>query len=276
MRVAHSFATQHADEAETALSYLVNTFTHAGDPFSVKLDLRRYLEVANRRREYPGFPFIRLPQVDVDALKQTHSPFAEVVVRRESVRDYAGTLTQNQLSQILHLSAGIRRKDLNGTVFRHYPSAGGLFPMDIFLCIKDVEGLEPGVYFYDPHEHGLWHIGSRDGAEECFGALTGAQSFVSGMACALLLTADLDKTLWKYGGRGLRYVFLDCGHLAQNLTLSAQACGAGTCGIGGFCENDLHRVLGLAVPDEVVLYALALGVPKASASTTENPAERYL
>ncbi len=278
MSGSHAFATNHQDEVDSALKYMVNTFMQPGDGQSVKLDLKRYLEVANRNREYPAFPLVKLPQVDMESLKAAQAPFCEILVQRESVREYSGTLSLLQLSQILFLSAGIRKTDSNGTLYRHYPSAGGLFPIDIFVCVQNVEGVEPGVYCYDPREHGLWHIGARDASEVCLKALTGALSFIGGASCALLLSADLDKTLWKYGGRGLRYVFLDCGHLAQNLSVSAQACGAGTCGIGGFCENEIHRVLGLAVPDEMVLYALALGVPKKSTmtKTVQNSAERYL
>jgi SagB-type dehydrogenase family enzyme len=277
MVTSHPFSTDHTDDVNAALEYFVNSFMHRGEGRSVKLDFRHYLEVANRKRDDLLFPFHPLPRFSAEAAEKNFPTFANVLTTRSSVREFSkDAMPLETLSQILYLSAGIRHVEAHGTTFRHWPSAGGLFPVNLFLCVQNVVGLEPGVYSYDPHEHGVRHLRGAADSQQCMSALLGAQPWIENASCAILLAADMDKTLWKYGGRGLRYVFLDCGHLGQNLSLCAHAVGAGSCAIGGFCEKELHQSLGLSIPDEAVMYALAVGMPKQVETKTGNSVERYL
>ncbi len=68
------------------------------------------------------------------------------------------------------------------------------------------------------------------------------------------------RTMWKYGQRGYRYVWLDAGHLAENIYLIATALGLGAVSIGGFFDSELHTLLRLP-EDEWPLYALCVGYP---------------
>jgi SagB-type dehydrogenase family enzyme len=277
MNTSHPFATDNTEDVKVALDYLVNSFMHKGEGRSVKLDLRYYLEVANRVRTDGIFPFVKLPRFQDCSTEYLHSQFSDAVTTRESVREFeTKPMSLEDLSRLLFLSAGIRRVDDHGSTFRHWPSAGGLFPINLLICVQNVEGLSAGVYSYEPLAHGLRHLRGESDSRECVSLLLGGQPWIQNASCAILLCADLDKTLWKYGGRGLRYVLLDCGHLGQNLSLCAHAIGAGSCAIGGFCENELHQKLGLAVPDESVMYALAVGIPKKSNQKPGPSTERYL
>lgn len=277
MNTSHPFATNHTEDVKIALDYLTNSFMQKGEGRSVKLDFRYYLDVANRSRTDDIFPFVTLPRMQECSKDYRFSQIAEIMTTRESVREFdSAPMSLEDFSKLLFLSAGIRRVDEHGTTFRHWPSAGGLFPINLIICVQNVAGLNSGVYSYDPRAHGLRYLRGEDDSKECVSLLLGGQPWITNASCAILLCADLDKTLWKYGGRGLRYVLLDCGHIGQNLSLCAHAIGAGSCAIGGFCENELHQRLGLATPDESVMYALAVGIPKKSNQKTGPATERYL
>jgi SagB-type dehydrogenase family enzyme len=279
MKTNHPYASHHPDNQKIAFEYLVNTLEHRGTTAKLRIDNRIYLQLASRRRLNPLSPAIPLAAgcaCDSHGGNNEGPSLASVMRSRESVRDYEEKpLSFAALSEILWNAAGIRATDLNGLTFRHYPSAGGLYPIQLFVGAKRVEGVEPGIHYYCPHTNSLQLIAGREAMEEAESALLGAQPWIAQAGCFLMFVAETDKTLWKYGSRGLRYILLDCGHVAQNISLMATAVGLGSCGIGGFYELELQEHLAISQPDEIVIYAMTLGIPKTGNKQDSSPTERY-
>jgi SagB-type dehydrogenase family enzyme len=90
--------------------------------------------------------------------------------------------------------------------------------------------------------------------EGCFG-----QEMIQGAAANFIYTALPYRTTWRYGQRGYRYIYIDAGHIGQNLSLAAEAVGAGACMIGAYLDEALNDVLGIDGTQEFVIYVAAVG-----------------
>jgi SagB-type dehydrogenase family enzyme len=74
-----------------------------------------------------------------------------------------------------------------------------------------------------------------------------------------LWTAVTQRTFWKYGQRGTRYIYLDAGHAGQNLYLAAAALGLGCCAIGAFFDDEINSLLGVDGENETIVYMASVG-----------------
>jgi SagB-type dehydrogenase family enzyme len=184
----------------------------------------------------------------------------EAIGERRSVRSFADdAVALEQVSQICWAAAGATIDGLSGPT-RAAPSAGGLYPCEIYVVAGRVVGLEPGVYHYRWRDHALERIRSGDQRLQLASAALG-QSFVARAPACIVITAIYGRTTGKYGERGaLRYVAMDAGHAAQNVALQAVALGLGTTTVGAFDDHEVARVL--EVRGEVPLYIMPMGRPK--------------
>jgi SagB-type dehydrogenase family enzyme len=142
---------------------------------------------------------------------------------------------------------------------RNAPSAGALYPIELYLAARKVDGLAPGVYKYLPDVHRVrqWIEGDL-GSELASGALN--QDFVRRAAVMLVFTAVETRTTEKYRERGIRYVHIEIGHAAQNALLQAVAMGLSAVVVGAF--DDLHVSKSLHLPEtEQARYLMAVGNP---------------
>ena len=178
----------------------------------------------------------------------------ETLLERRSIREYSGEpLTLQEVSQLLWAAQGIT--DPRG--FRTAPSAGGLYPLEIYVVVGDVEGLDVGVYKYRPQEHTLVKMLDGDKKDKLAEAALG-QTWVKEAAIDIVITAVYERTTAKYGDRGVRYVHMEAGHAAQNLCLQATAMNLGTVTVGAFHDEQVKEVLG-SPEDEQPLYVLPVG-----------------
>ncbi len=178
----------------------------------------------------------------------------EALLQRRSIRDYSEEpLSLEQLAQLLWAAQGITSRDGKRTA----PSAGGLYPLEVYAVVGNVAGLDPGVYRYIPGTHSLFKV--LDG--DCRNPLSQAalnQEWVSRGAIDIVITAIYERTTVKYGERGIRYVYMEAGHASQNICLQAVALGLGTVTIGAFDDDDVKKVLN--IPDnEETLYIMPVG-----------------
>jgi SagB-type dehydrogenase family enzyme len=183
----------------------------------------------------------------------------EAVEIRRSLRRYTETpLSVPELSYLLWCTQGVKKATANATL-RTVPSAGARHCFETFLLINRVDGLEPGLYRYLALEHRLLPV-NRDHrirstiVESCLG-----QEFVGECAAMFIWTAAASRMTWRYGERGYRYMFLDAGHVCQNLYLAAETVECGACAVGAFDDDLLNRALGLDGEEQFVVYAAALG-----------------
>ena len=178
----------------------------------------------------------------------------EALLSRRSIREYTGEpLTLQEVSQLLWAAQGIT--DPRG--FRTAPSAGALYPLELYVVVGDVENLAKGVYRYEPQEHELIKVLDGDQRLEVAKAALKQES-VEKAAIDIVVTAVYERTTVKYGDRGIRYVHMEVGHAAQNLCLQATAMNLGTVTVGAFYDEQVKEVLNLP-ENEHPLYIIPVG-----------------
>ena len=176
--------------------------------------------------------------------------------RRRSVRNYTGeSLKLEELSQLLWAGQGLT----GGGGTRTSPSAGGLFPVQMYAVVDNVHNLGKGIYKYDGETHSIFPVGSGDKRSELAEAAL-RQECIMKCAVAIVITADISKTAWKYGERAERYVFMEAGHVSQNINLQATAIGLGTVAVGAFFDDSVKSVLKLSA-NLRPLYIMPVGRP---------------
>ncbi len=175
---------------------------------------------------------------------------------RRSVREFGkAALTQAEVSQLLWAAQGITSHD----GLRTAPSAGALYPLELYLVVGMVRDLDPGVYKYTPSGHKLMKIIAGDQRHKLASAAHGQDS-VADAAAVLVFTAVERRTTRKYGSRGVRYVHIEIGHASQNVFLQAMALGLGTVVVGAFEDDRVGELLNLP-QGEAPLYLMPLGRP---------------
>ena len=180
---------------------------------------------------------------------------------RRSRRDYKSgeSISLESLSLLLWATQGITGR-YGDTLFRTAPSAGGLFPIEIYLNVRAVEGLDQGVYHFRPHKYDLEFLRKGDFARELAQAALD-QEVVSDAQATFIWSALVARSKWKYRQRAYRYIYIDAGHIAQNLYLAGEALGLGVCAIGAFFDDRVNRIIGLDGAEETVIYMGTVGIP---------------
>lgn len=185
----------------------------------------------------------------------TSSPLAELILRRKSIRKYSETpITLEQLSTLLWATYGVVNSKR-----RSVPSAGATYPLEVYVFVKRVEGIEPGVYKYEEEENKLVQVKRGDYSKELAKACLN-QRWVREAPVNLVLVALYERTTGWYGERGFRYIFMEAGHAGQNVYLVATEMGLGTVAVGAFNDNEIRELIGLG-NEYMVLYVFPVGKP---------------
>jgi len=195
--------------------------------------------------------------------KSQTSPLQELIAKRQSCREFAPVPIQlGELASVLDAGYGITalRKWQSGhrTLGRPVPSAGGLYPLELYIVCNRVEGVVGGIHHFNARDHTLEPISAPCTIAEILPDLM-FQRFLEPASALCLLTAVLPRTLRKYGARGYRYILMEAGHVAQNICLAATEIGLATLCVGGFTDHKLNRRLGLDGRSEAALYGVAVG-----------------
>jgi SagB-type dehydrogenase family enzyme len=182
---------------------------------------------------------IMLPEPDVNI----GIPVARAIHDRKSVRSYSPEpLTLKEAGRLLWAAGGATVDGVTGAT-RAYPSAGGIYPLEIYLVAGDVEGLEPGIYRYEWKDNSLEMVKKADIRSDLSRAAYGQKMLASAPA-TIVITALYEKTAARYGERGKSlFVPMDAGHLGQNVHLEAQSLGLGTVMVAGFETAKAEKVL---------------------------------
>ena len=193
---------------------------------------------------------IKLPRPKYDS----KTPIEETLLKRRSIRSYRDEpLTLTEVSQILWSAQGIT--DPRG--FRTAPSAGALYPLEVYTVAGNVINLPAGVYKYKPHTHELVSIIRGDKRAELSAAAL-RQPWVRDGAAVIVISAVYRRTTRRYGERGIRYVYMEVGHAAQNICLQAISLNLGTVVVGAFTDNRVKRILNMPLEEEP-LYIIPVG-----------------
>lgn len=192
-----------------------------------------------------------------DPQKKGRVSVEEAIENRRSRREYGkSAMTLKQIGQVLWAAQGITgdrgRK-------RAAPSAGATYPMELYLVVGEggAEGLGSGIYHYLPDNHELEQTGKEDIQNSLAAAALG-QNYVKSAPVDIVMAADYQRTIRRYGKRGRRYVHMEAGHIGENIYLQAEAEGLSTVVIGAFDEEEIAKLLGLR-DDLVPLYIMPIG-----------------
>ncbi len=165
----------------------------------------------------------------------------KALLQRRSVRDYRDQpLDISEVSQLLWAAQGIT--DQRG--LRTTPSAGALYPLEVYLVAGNVSGLSAGIYRYKTNGHALVKVAGGDRrAELCSAAL--GQACVKNGAAVVVFTTIYERITGKYGNRGIKYAHIEVGCAAQNVYLQAVSLDIGTVFVGAFHDDQVKQLLNL-------------------------------
>jgi len=214
----------------------------------------------------PNLPRIDLP--DPSLFTPTEDDFYQLALNRRTYRRYDtdAFMSLAELGYLLQLTQGLRETPQPQKVTRRYvPSAGSRHPFETYLAIQRVEGLEPGLYHYLPEQHSLEFFRPGNQVLEEAHAATSNQKQVLTSAVTFFWAAEVYRTFWRYGTRGYRYIYLDAGHVCQNLYLAAESIGYGVCAVAAFNDELANALLDLDGQERFTAYAASVGKIPATA-----------
>ena len=212
--------------------------------------------------EMPRREDLRFPPVDL----------TEAIYRRQSLREYGpAPLTLKELCFLRMYTLGVKRVVPDVATFRVVPSAGARHALETYVLANRVEDLPAGLYRFLSLERKMVPISTEAGLIDKFTDACLGQGFVRSCAALFLWVADVYRMTYRYGQRGYRYLYLDAGHVCQNLYLAAEVVGAGVCAIGAYDDDRVNELLGLDGKDHFAIYLAAVGKkPAAEAGEKEE------
>ena len=225
-------------------------------------------------KSYPSLDRISLPQ---DPRKEGVD-LEDAILKRRSVRtfDKSRPLRVGQIAKLLRFSAGITsQKHVGGNIMqslRAAPSGGGLYPIEIYPCLINVEDAATGVYHYNVREHSLELVKPAGWDPDSTILPFSINTPLDNPAALFVLTAIFKRTTFKYSHRGYRLVMIEAGHIVQNIWLMASAMGLGCCGLFSFVDDEVNELLGLDGVNEAVIYVVSVG-NRLTAPAVAAPAE---
>lgn len=193
------------------------------------------------------------------SLPRDRGPLPRLIEERRSVRDFGGgPLTARELGSLFSAFADPASPDVRR---RAWPSAGGLYPLEIFALLLAVEGpLSGRAVHYEPDTHGLTDVGPSPSWADLREPL-GAQALSGAPQVVVVFVLDADRQLAKYGNRGGRFALIEVGHAAQSLALQLATSGLAGCALGGTADRHVARILGLSGSGALVALGYACGRP---------------
>lgn len=196
--------------------------------------------------------------VDLPAARREGSySLEQTLAQRRSLRDFsAAALHCDELAQLAWAAQGVVTRD----GLRTSPSAGALFPLELYICAGYVADLPPGIYHYRPSPHRLAPVAAGDRRSDIAHAAWD-QHWIGQAPVILVVSAVLQRTVAKYGKRGERYVYMEAGHAAQNVLLQATALGLGATVVGAFSDAEMKFAAALG-DDAQPLYLIPVGRPR--------------
>jgi SagB-type dehydrogenase family enzyme len=236
-----------------------------GDRFQKETSYRRHkmpkggLDWTNKPKIYKTYPDsikIPLPQPSGGEMILDN-----VIKKRKSIRQFSNeTLSIEHLSYLLWASTGIQRIEMDYE-FRCAPSAGALYPIETYVMLNNVSGIKKGIYHYSIKNHYLETMKIGDfSIDMAKSALD--QVMVRDAQAVFIWTAVLQRSKWKYKQRAYRYLYLDCGHIGQNLALAAVSLGLGSCQIGALFDEEVNALLDIDEKKETTIYMSVVGHPR--------------
>lgn len=200
--------------------------------------------------ELPSPQKISLPGIDLRA----------AIENRETRRAYSDeSLTLEELSYFLWMTQGVKAVTDRPATKRTVPSAGARHAFETWLLVNRVDGLEPGLYRFFAIHHLLARMPAVEDIRQKLTEACGNQKHVFNSAVTFFWVAVVERMTWRYPARGYRYLFLDAGHVCQNLYLAAEQLGCGACAIAAYDDDLVNQNLQVNGKDLFTIYIASLG-----------------
>jgi len=206
-----------------------------------------------------GLPLINLPMPgDINLGK---FDLRKAIEERRSLRHYSeASISRTELSYLLWLTQGVVTiNEKRAVTLRTVPSAGCRHPFETYLSVNRVEGLEPGLYRFVASTHQLVSLRKDKTFNEQLTEVCRGQRQVATSAVTFIWAAVPYRTAWRYSERSYRYLYLDAGHVCQNLHLAAESINCGVCAIGAYDDDGADALMGFNPPEMFVIYMATLG-----------------
>jgi len=205
-------------------------------------------------KSYPSSKTIELPS----QLKESEIYLSEILHKRKSIRSFSTKpLSLIDLAFLLWSSTGIQRIE-EDYYFRTVPSAGALYPTETYIAANNIEELDSGIYHYNIQNHTLEELKTgRFGNELAKAAMN--QKMCLDASVIFIWTAIFERSKWKYSQRAYRYIYLDTGHVAENLALAAVSIHLGSCEIGAFFDDEVNHLIGVDGTEESAILLSTVG-----------------
>jgi SagB-type dehydrogenase family enzyme len=203
----------------------------------------------------PEATIIALPAVDTKRMGAM--PLGEALALRRSRRKFTDdALSLDELAYLLWATQGVAQITPKRSL-RTAPSGGARHSLETYLFVFRVNGVQPGIWRYQPYDRLLVHLGSPDDLEKRADAALMEQSF--GAAAVFAWTTVPYRMEWRYAPVAHKVIALDAGHVCQNLYLACESIGCGTCALGAYEQDQMDALLGVDGVDEFTLYAAPVG-----------------
>jgi SagB-type dehydrogenase family enzyme len=229
------------------------------------------IEEEREYKEYPSRPFAKLNDQGSE-----QSDFQDLLKDRRSVREFTGrALSKHDVAKLILSVYGVtrtiqqRRKEVP---FHSVPSAGALYPLELYLIVRKVNDLDQGIYHYNARCGTLEALDC--GALDLLHSSVFEQECVLHAAAIIVISAVFARTIEKYGARGYRFALMEAGIAAEHVVLQSADLGIATLMVGGFWDDMLNFLLGLDDEKESALLVVACGYSeksKKSVAGAQNP-----
>ncbi|MBD3403770.1 SagB/ThcOx family dehydrogenase [candidate division GN15 bacterium] len=185
---------------------------------------------------------------------------SEAINERRSIRSYADSpLDLEDLARLL-LSANGLTGTRGGTAHRAAPSAGALYPIELYVIAQNVKNLPTGVYHFQPKDSSLAQVREGVSKEDVLQA-GNQQRWVGAAPATFVITARFNRVTVKYSDRGYRYAYMECGMVSENIYLQAASSDLATVAVGAFNDDLMNELLGIDGEDEATLLVMPVGEP---------------
>lgn len=226
--------------------------------------LRNQRWSARSAGNYKSYP--TLPSIALTKPAPLETGIGETLKLRESVRHFEKRpLSIAQVSDLLFYSAGITRtaqlaqNTKLSLKLRSYPSGGALYPIELYALLLNVEGIEPSVVHFNPVESRLEIVAPLDPGLLRTAIWNDEDDVRERASLGIIMSGIPQRAVVKYGARGYRFMLLEVGFVAQNISLTACAMSLGTCAWSSFFDDRVDKMLGLDGVDEMTLHMIFVG-----------------
>lgn len=221
-------------------------------------EVQEYVASLPECLEFNGYPTISLPK----RLPAFRIPLKQAIQGRISHRQFRkASMPFSYLAALLALGYGVADLQPFPTPIRRrrvVPSAGALFPLEIFFHARRVKNLATGLYHFNPAHRLIELFRKGDQRKEFSGSFI-QTPLVAQAALIVFITAMFERSTFKYGDRGYRFSLIEAGHVAQNVNLVARGLGLASVNLGGFYERELDDFLSIDGITHSTIYAIAIG-----------------